>query len=108
MIARVWHGVVPRAKADGYGEYLSNSDRGVRDYQKLPGNQGVCLLRRMEDDRAHFLLMSFWDSREAIQAYAGSDIDQAQYFAYDRECLIDPEPTVMHYEVLVAPSTGVA
>jgi heme-degrading monooxygenase HmoA len=52
--------------------------------------------------------MSFWDSREAIQAYAGSDIDQAQYFAYDRECLIDPEPTVMHYEVLVAPSTGVA
>jgi heme-degrading monooxygenase HmoA len=108
MIARVWHGVVPRAKADGYGEYLSNSDRGVRDYQKLPGNRGVCLLRRMEDDRAHFLLMSFWDSREAIQAYAGSDIDQAQYFAYDRECLIDPEPTVMHYEVLVAPSTGVA
>ena len=108
MIARVWHGVVPRAKADGYGEYLSNSDRGVRDYQKLPGNQGVCLLRRTEDDRAHFLLMSFWDSREAIQAYAGSDIDQAQYFAYDRECLIDPEPTVTHYEVLVAPSTGVA
>ena len=108
MIARVWHGVVPQAKADGYGEYLSNSDRGVRDYQKLPGNRGVWLLRRMEDDRAHFLLMSFWDSREAIQAYAGSDIDQAQYFAYDRECLIDPEPTVMHYEVLVAPSTGVA
>jgi len=35
MIARVWHGVVPMAKADGYGDYLSNSERGVSDYQRL-------------------------------------------------------------------------
>lgn len=108
MIARVWHGVVPLAKADGYGAYLSDSDRGVRDYQRLPGNRGVCLLRRVEGDRVHFLLMSFWDSRGAIQAYAGEDIDRAQYFPYDLECLLDPEPTVVHYDVLVAPSSGAA
>ena len=103
MIARVWHGVVPLAKADGYGTYLSDSDRGVRDYQRLPGNRGVCLLRRVQGDRVHFLLMSFWDSRGAIEAYAGPDIDRAQYFPYDRECLLDPEPNVTHYEVLIAP-----
>jgi len=60
-------------------------------------------MRRVEGDQVHFLLMSFWDSREAIEAYAGADIEQAQYFPYDRECLINPEPTVTHYEVLVAP-----
>jgi heme-degrading monooxygenase HmoA len=103
MIARVWHGVVPLDKADGYGKYLSDSDRGVRDYQRIPGNRGVGLLRRDDGDRVHFLLMSFWDSREAIAAYTGPDIDRAQYFPYDIECLLAPEPKVAHYEVLVVP-----
>lgn len=103
MIARVWQGVVPLQKADGYGAYLSDSDRGVSDYQRLPGNRGVCLLRRDDDKRAHFLLMSFWDSRAAIEAYAGPDIDRAQYFPYDRECLLTPDPNVTHYRVLIAP-----
>ena len=103
MIARVWHGVVPAEKADGYAKYLTDSDRGVRDYRRVAGNRGVCLLRRAEGDRVHFLLLSFWESRRAIEGYAGQDIDRAQYFPYDRECLIDPEPGVAHYEVLVAP-----
>lgn len=103
MIARVWHGVVPLEKADEYGAYLSDSDRGVSDYQRLPGNRGVCLLRRDDDKHAHFLLMSFWDSRAAIEAYAGPDIDRAQYFPYDRECLLTPDPNVTHYRVLIAP-----
>lgn len=103
MIARVWHGVVPAEKAEGYGKYLADSDRGVRDYRRVPGNRGVCLLRRADGDRVHFLLLSLWDSRQSIEGYAGPDIDRAQYFPYDRECLIDPEPEVEHYEVLVAP-----
>ena len=108
MIARVWHGVVPQDKAEGYGEYLSASDLGVRDYQRTPGNRGVCLLRRVQGDRVHFLLISWWDSREAIQAYAGPDIERARYHPYDRECLVEPEPHVAHYEVLVASGAGVA
>jgi heme-degrading monooxygenase HmoA len=106
MIARVWHGVVPTEKADGYGKYLADSDRGVRDYQNVPGNCGVCLMRRAEDDLVHFLLISLWDSREAIRGYAGADIEKAQYFEYDRECLLDPEPNVTHYEVMVATDFG--
>ena len=101
MIARVWHGVVPQSKADGYAEYLSDSDLGVLDYQRTPGNRGVTLLRRDEGEHVHFLLVSFWESREAIQAYSGPNIEQARYHAYDRECLIEPERNVTHYEVLV-------
>ena len=108
MIARVWHGVVPAEKAEGYGKYLSDSERGVSDYQRLPGNRGVCLLKRADGDRVHFLLISLWDSRQAIQAYAGVDIDRAQYFSYDLECLLEPELNVAHYDVLVAPTSGSA
>ena len=108
MIARVWHGVVPLEKAEGYGQYLSASDLGVRDYQRTPGNRGVCLLRRVQGDRVHFLLISLWESREAIKAYAGLDIERARYFPFDRECLVEPETNVTHYEVLLASESGVA
>jgi len=102
MIARVWHGIVPAEKAEGYAHYLAESDRGVRDYQAIRGNRGVTLLRRAEKGRVHFLLISLWDSEDAIREYTGPDIGQAQYFAYDLECLEDPEPSVSHYDVLVA------
>ena len=106
MIARVWHGMVPIEKADAYGRYLADSDRGVIDYQRVPGNRGVTLLRRDTGDRAHFLLISLWDSRASIEGYTGPDVEQARYFPFDRECLIDPEPTVAHYDVLVATGSG--
>lgn len=61
-----------------------------------------------EGDRVHFLLISLWQSREAIQAYAGPDIERARYYDYDRECLVDPEPNVTHYEVVLAPETDEA
>lgn len=103
MIARVWHGVVPAAKAEGYAEYLADSELGVRAYRAIRGSRGVSLLRRVEGDRVHFLLISFWESEDAIREYTGPDIERAQYFDYDRECLVDPEPNVTHYEVLVGP-----
>jgi heme-degrading monooxygenase HmoA len=107
MIARVWHGVVPLEKAEGYGQYLADSDLGVRDYRRTPGNRGACLLRRVQGDRAHFLFISFWESRDAIKRYAGPDIERARYFQYDLECLVEPEAIVTHYDVLVAPESGV-
>ena len=106
MIARVWHGVVPVEKADAYSDYLADSDRGVRGYQAIRGNRGVSLMRRAEGTFVHFLLISFWDSESAIREYAGPDIDRAQYFEYDRECLLDPEPTVAHYTVVAETFKG--
>jgi heme-degrading monooxygenase HmoA len=106
VIARVWHGVVSLENADAYGKYLRDSDRGVKDYESVPGNRGAYLLKEVRGERVHFLLVSLWQSREAIARYAGPDIEQARYFPYDRECLIDPEPHVVHYEVLLAPDDG--
>ncbi len=98
--ARVWHGIVPAEKADGYAEYLAESDLGVSAYQAIPGNRGVSLLRRVEGKHVHFLLVSFWENADAIRQYTGPEIERAQYFPYDLECLVEPEPNVAHYEVL--------
>ena len=96
-IARVWRGVVPIEKGEAYFRYLT--DFGFRDYQTYAGVRGIHLLRRTEEAQMHFLLLSFWESRQAIVAYAGADIAKAHYYAYDLECLIDPPLNVEHYEV---------
>jgi heme-degrading monooxygenase HmoA len=101
MIARSWHGVTPAAKADEYVDYLNQT--GVPDLQGTAGNRGVYVLRRIEGDRAHFLLISLWDSYDAIRAFAGADPEIARYYPRDREYLLELEPGVTHYEVMVRP-----
>ena len=101
MIARIWHGITAAAKADAYLDYLNQT--GVPDYQATAGNRGVYVLRRIESDVAHFTLISLWDSMAAIEKFAGPEPEQARYYPEDKEFLLEFEPTVTHYEVLVRP-----
>lgn len=98
MIARTWHGAVPASKADDYFEYLNET--GLPDYRATPGNRGVTVLRRVEGDVAHFLLITLWDSLDSIKAFAGEDVEKARYYPEDTAFLLELEPTVSHYEVL--------
>lgn len=99
MIARIWHGAVPADKADSYYDYLKRT--GIPDYKKTAGNRGVQVLRRIEDETAHFFLVTFWESMEAIKAFAGEDVERARYYPEDEQFLIELEPKVTHYEVLM-------
>jgi len=101
LIARLWHGAVPAGKAEDYMLYLERT--GLPDYRATPGNRGVYVLRRAEPGVAHFLLLTLWDSREAIRAFAGDDMDRARYYPEDAEFLLEMEPTVTHYEVAGGP-----
>jgi heme-degrading monooxygenase HmoA len=101
MVVRIWHGVTAAAKADEYLDYLRAT--GVPDYRGTEGNRGVYVLRRIEDDRAHFLTVSFWESIEAIKRFAGSNPERARYYPEDEVFLLDFEPTVEHYKVLSGP-----
>ncbi len=101
MIARIWHGITPAAKANTYLDYLNKT--GVPDLRETEGNQGVYVLRRLEGDQAHFLLISLWESIDAIKKFAGADVEKARYYPKDQEFLLELEPTVTHYEVMVSP-----
>ena len=98
MIARTWHGRVPSAKADDYYAYLLRT--GLSDYAATPGNRGVTVLRRTEGTVTHFLLLTFWESLEAIQAFAGPEYERARYYPADDDFLLEREPLVTHYDVL--------
>ncbi len=100
MIARIWHGITAAAQAEAYLDFLIR--RAIPDYQSIAGNCGVTLLRRIQGGEAHFLIITLWESRAAIQAFAGVDIEKAKYYAEDQEFLLEFEPTVTHYEVCAA------
>ncbi len=101
MIARMWHGVTAAERADEYLDYLNET--GVPDYRETEGNRGVYVLRRIEGDRAHFLTVSFWGSIEEVKAFAGPDPEKARYYPEDERFLLEFEPQVKLYDVVIAP-----
>jgi heme-degrading monooxygenase HmoA len=101
MIARTWHGMTDASKADEYLDYLNKT--GVPEYRATQGNLGVYVLRRIKGNVAHFLLLTLWESEEAIKRFAGPDMEVAKYYPEDEQFLLELEPMVTHYEVMAKP-----
>ncbi|HEX6535697.1 MAG TPA: hypothetical protein VF041_13960 [Gemmatimonadaceae bacterium] len=99
MIARMWRGVTPASKAEAYLDYLSLT--GLADYRDTPGNAGVWVLRRDTTEGTEFLLVSLWDSYESIQRFAGPEYERAVYYPEDDAYLLEREPEVRHFEVVL-------
>ncbi len=97
MIARIWRGVTEAAQADQYLDYLQAT--GIPEYRATPGNQGAWMLRRIVADRAEFITLTFWDSLDAVRAFAGDDHERAVYYPADATFLLEMLPTVEHYEL---------
>jgi heme-degrading monooxygenase HmoA len=97
MTARIWRGTVRTADADEYARYIR--DTGFAEYGRTAGNRGAWMLRRDEGGETEFITFSMWDSREAIKAFAGEDIEAAVLYAEDEKYLIG-ESTIAHYDVV--------
>jgi len=96
-VARIWRGRTLAAKADEYEAYLFAS--GITKVQATPGNLGVTVLRRADGDQTEFLVISIWESLDAVKRFAGADYEKAVILDRDREYLIEVEPTVRHYTI---------
>ncbi len=83
MIARIWSGVVRTDDADEYAQYIR--DTGFAEYGRTDGNRGAWMLRRDEGGETEFITLSMWDSRAAIQAFAGEDIEAAVLYPEDEK-----------------------
>ena len=100
MIARIRHGRTLTAKADEYERYLNAS--GVERMLKTDGNHGVEVLRKSDGPRTDFVVISYWESIDAVKRFAGKEFEKAVILDRDREFLIEVEPNVLHYEVVRA------
>lgn len=96
VVAREWKGRVAPARADEYHRYLLG---GVAKLRSVPGSLGVQVMRRGEAGAVEFTVVSYWESREAIKAYAGQDIEKPHHLPKDRELLLELPTRVLHYDV---------
>jgi heme-degrading monooxygenase HmoA len=96
MITRIWHGRTTTAKSDEYLNLMRTV--AIPDYRSIPGNKGAYALRRIEGDTAHFLMVTFWESEDAVRAFAGDDISVAKYYDFDKSFLLELESSSTHYE----------
>lgn len=95
--ARIWRGEVPLDKSDEYLKRMRTV--AIPDYRSTEGNEGAFALRRDHEDRTEFLMLTFWESTQAIQAFAGDDISVAKYYDFDADSLLEMTPKVEHFEV---------
>ena len=96
VVAREWKGRVAPARADEYHRYLLG---GVAKLRAIPGSLGAQVMRRGEAGAVEFTVISYWESREAIKAYAGQDIEKPHHLPKDREMLLELPTRVLHYDV---------
>lgn len=99
MIARVWRGRTRIEHADEYTQYMRKT--GVAGQRTTPGNRGSMIWRRDDGEQAEFLVISLWETLEAVKAFAGERPDVAVYYPEDEKYLLELEPHVVHYEVPV-------
>lgn len=98
MIARIWTGVTKDEQAVEYYKYIKRT--GVPGLTQTPGNRGVYVFRRAVNNEAHFMMISLWDSFEAIKTFAGEDISRARLYPDDEAFLIRFDSKVTHYDLV--------
>lgn len=99
MISRVWHGWTAPAKADAYESLLkSEIFVGIQNRQ-ISGYRGIQLLRRNLGDEIEFVTVMWFDSIEAVRAFAGEDYEVAVVPPKARTLLSRFDQRSQHYEV---------
>jgi heme-degrading monooxygenase HmoA len=86
------------AHADSYVQHLR--EETFPKLGNIPGFVDASILRRRVDQGIEFLIVTRWNSMEAIEQFAGRESDVAVVPEKVQEMMIDYDRTVRHYEVL--------
>ena len=99
MMSRVWHGWTIPANADAYESLLkSEIFTGIQNRQ-IAGYRGIHLFRRNVGDEVEFVTVMWFDSIEAVRAFAGEDYEVAVVPPKARALLSRFDARSQHYEV---------
>jgi heme-degrading monooxygenase HmoA len=100
MIARVWHGWTSSANADTYEVLLQHEIMPGIQQRQIAGFHGIQLLRReLSDGEVEFVTIMWFDSLDAVRAFAGEDYEVAVVPPAARQVLARFDARSQHYEV---------
>jgi heme-degrading monooxygenase HmoA len=96
MTVRTWSATADAEGAGSYSRYFTGTL--LPELRKLPGFAGAYLLRRDldGDGTVELTTHTFWESPEAIRAFAGDDITVAIVEPEAQTMLLDFDRTVTH------------
>ncbi len=98
MISRHWCGVAKVDSADAYIRHLETLTFPA--ISKLPGFVSASILRRSVANGVEFLIVTHWESIEAIRAFAGADVEMAVVPQVVQDMMVTYDRTVRHYEAV--------
>lgn len=97
MIARHWRGWTEVQNADAYETLLNN--KVLPALKEIPGYRGAYILRSDGPQEVEFVVMSLFDSLDAVKLFAGPDYTIPVFEPEARTLLSRVEPIARHYEV---------
>ena len=98
MISRHWRGLARPEHAAAYVEHLQTMTFPA--LRKLAGFRGASILRREVGGAVEFLVITDWESLEAIRAFAGVNVETAVVPPEVQAMLVEYDHSVRHYEVV--------
>jgi heme-degrading monooxygenase HmoA len=104
MIARVWKGWTTPENADAYEKFVRGSV--LPELEHIEGFRGGYILRMSVDDEVEFMVMTMFESIDAVRAFAGDDYTVPVIEPEARQLLSRAESIARHYDVKLAPGAA--
>ena len=98
MISRQWRGLAKSSHADRYVEHLRAETFPA--LQEIPGFVSAAILRRNVPNGVEFLIETTWESIDAIQGFAGTDVETAVVPPKVQEMMVEYDNRVRHYKIV--------
>lgn len=99
MISRIWHGWTSHENAEAYETLLKTEIFPRIAAKEVEGYRGIQLLRRAHSDEVEFVTVMWFESLEAVKAFAGEDHERSYVPAEARAVLQRFDRASQHYEV---------
>jgi heme-degrading monooxygenase HmoA len=99
LICRIWHGWTTPENADAYDSLLREEIFQGISARKLDGYLGIDLLRRERAGTDEFVTIMWFESLDAVRAFAGDDYERAVVPPAARKLLLRFDERSAHYEV---------
>jgi hypothetical protein len=108
MVTRIWRGWTTHANAPRYEALLRDEIFPSIASRNIAGYRGISLGRRDLGEEVEFVTIMWFDSLDAVRAFAGDAYDVAVVPAKARALLARFEDRSAHYETPVPPASVAA
>lgn len=98
MVVRAWRGQATPDHAPAYAKHAV--ERVFPELSRIDGHRGAYLLRRSDGETVEFLVLTLWESMDAVRRFAGPSPERAVVEPEAQAVLSRFDDFVRHYEVV--------